>query len=194
MLELNEHFSIVGLFTTFEVFLRNTLLTLHWPGPAMLKCIRWMSLAGMKKEFAKIGVPIVPPGHEWEAIMGMKEVRNCITHAGSRPEKERAKKLASYKIPIDRSKMVLSDGYLPKSIDIVAGACNRIANDCQNAQREGQVTVKMPTVASLMDALLERPGGVTWSEPSKKAQALADKLRHKTKWDRLPGESSRPVP
>ena len=37
-------------------------------------------------------------------------------------------------------------------------------------------------VAGLMDSLLERPKGSTWSELSEKAQALADKLGHKTKY------------
>lgn len=37
-------------------------------------------------------------------------------------------------------------------------------------------------VSSLMDSLLERPEGATWSELSEKAQALADRLGHKTKW------------
>ena len=37
-------------------------------------------------------------------------------------------------------------------------------------------------VSRLMDSLLERPEGATWSQLSEQAQALADKLGHKTKW------------
>ena len=124
------------MLTAFEVFMRKTLRLLHRSDRAMLNRIRGMGLDEMKKEFAKVGAPIVPPGREWQAIMGMKEVRNCVTHSGSRPDKERAKRLANYKIPVARSKMVLPDGYFKTSSDLVEDACERIAKDCQNALRE----------------------------------------------------------
>ena len=44
----------------------------------MLKYIQKMRWAGMKKEFAKIGVPIVESGDDWKAIMEIKKVRDCI--------------------------------------------------------------------------------------------------------------------
>ena len=180
-LELNKHFSIVRLFTVFEMFLRATLRELHGSDPAMLMCIRKMSVFNMKKEFSKIGVPIAKPNRDWHAILGTKAVRNCIIHAGGHPDKELAKKLTKYTIPVKQSKMML-EGYFGECVDLVERACERIAKDCQDALREGRLKIKNPTVAGLMDSLLERPRGVLYSDLSTKAQALADDLGHKTKW------------
>ena len=108
----------------------------------MLKCIREMRFDDMKKEFAKLGVPITKPDRDWPAILGMKAVRNCITHVGGHPDKELAKKLAKYKIPVDQSKMVLPEGYFAECVDLVEDACKRIAKGCQDALKEGRVKVK----------------------------------------------------
>ena len=137
--ELKRHFSIVGLFTAFEMFLRRTLLLLHHGDTAMSECIRKMRFDDMKEKFSSIGMPIADPGADWKAIMGMKEVRNCITHSGSRPDKKRAKDLADYDIPVVQSKMKLRDGYFKKSSGLVERVCKRIAKDCQKALKEKHI-------------------------------------------------------
>ena len=183
LLKLKRHFAIVGLFTAFEMFLRGVIRLLHHPADAMVvKRIRGMRIAEMKKEFAILGVPITRPDPDWHAIMGIIAVRNCITHADGRANEKRAKNLASYQIPVDQSNMMLPERYFGESVVLVARTCKRIAKDCRAAQREGRIKIQRPTVAGLMDALLERSQGVTWSELSKRAQALADHLGHKTKW------------
>ena len=88
--ELKRHFSIVGLFTVFEKFLRDTLEQLYWAGVTVPKRNpedRWY-LDRMKKIFAEIGVPITKPDRDWNAIKKMEAVRHCITHSGSIPDKE----------------------------------------------------------------------------------------------------------
>ena len=99
--ELKRHFSIVGLFTVLERFLRRTLRHLRKRGAAVPGCIRKMSLEDMKTAFKDIGVPITEPNHDWHKIMGMKLARNCITHYDGHPYKEMAKQLKKdYKIPV----------------------------------------------------------------------------------------------
>ena len=131
--ELKNHFSIVGLFTAFEMFLRRMLLLLHHGDTAMLECIRKMRFDDMKEKFPPAGVDITKPEHDWKSIVGMKKVRNCITHSDSRPDKKRAKDLANYDIPVVQSKMKLPDRYFKKSSDLVERVCKRIAKDCQKA-------------------------------------------------------------
>ncbi len=133
LLKLKRYFCIVGLFTTFEMFLR-AMLQLHISADAAgSKRIRRMNLDDMKEEFARLRVPITRVERDWHAIMGLKAVRNCITHAGGRANKERAKNLANYKIPVvDQSGMVLPEGYVVQSFDLVMRTCRRIAKDCQD--------------------------------------------------------------
>ena len=140
LLELKKHFSIVGLFTVFETFLRRMLRLLHHPADAVVvKRIMEMYLDDMKKEFSNLGVEITKPSCDWQAIMGIKEVRNCITHSDGRADKQRAKKLMNYGILVDQSRMVLPDGYFENSVDLVEAACKRIARNCQNILKEKHV-------------------------------------------------------
>ena len=137
LLELKRHFSIVGLFTVFEMFLRRMLLLLHHPVDAAVReRILWMSVDKMEKKFSNLGVEITKPCCDWKAILGMKEVRNCIAHSGGRADEQREERLAKYKILVDRSKMVLPDGYFEKSADLIESTCKRIARNCQNILKE----------------------------------------------------------
>ena len=78
--------------------------------------------------------------------------------------------------------MVFPERYFAQGVDAVTRTCTRIARDCQDALREGRVLNKDPNVAGVMDLLMEQADGATYSEISRKAQALADKLGHTTKW------------
>ena len=144
LLVMKRNFSIVGLFTVFEGFLRKTLEHFHGSNREMVNRIRRMRLDEMKKEFAKVGVPIASPDRDWQAILGMKEVRNCVTHAGGRPDKETEKTLVNYQVPVDHSRLmilelVLAEGYFAESVDVVERTCKRIAKDCQDALGEVRV-------------------------------------------------------
>ena len=140
LLELKRHFFIVGLFTVFEMFLRRMLLLLHRPvNAAERKRILWISVGDMQNKFSNLGVEITKPEPDWKLIVGMKEVRNCITHSDGRADKQRTKKLKRYKIPVDQSKMVLPDGYFEKSADLVETTCKRIAGDCKNILKEKHI-------------------------------------------------------
>ena len=155
--ELKRNFSIVGLFTVFEMFLRRALLWLHWPSPALPKCIRKelrdeikkkvakKSFDEMKVTFKKIGVPIAEGTSDWQAIMGMKLVRNCIAHYGGRPDEEMAEKLEKdYKICMANAdsptrRMKLSKNYFRDSADLVERTCDRIIKKCHTARKENRV-------------------------------------------------------
>ena len=159
LLQLKRRFAIVGLFTVFEVFLRKTLEYVHQPDWAMSKRIPEMRLDDLKKEFSNLGVAITKPAADWKLIMGMKEVRNCITHSDSFPDEKRAKKLANYGIPVIYGKMTLPNEYFEESVDIVERTCERIAKDCRYALLEGRVNITMPTDAGRIG----QPRGFTWS-------------------------------
>ena len=182
VLELKRYFCIAGLFTTFEVFLQRSLMMLYWPEATMLKCIRKMTFSKIKNEFKKIDLRIAAGDADWQTILGIQAVRNCTMHAGGRPDQERARELAYYGVQVVKSKMVFPERYFAQGVDAVTRTCTRIAHDCQNALREGRVPSKDPNVAGVMDLLLEQADGATYSEMSRKAQALADKLGHTTKW------------
>ena len=136
MRELKERLCIVGLFTTFERFLRQTLQEFSSSAPARSKCIHRMHLVEMKKEFSDLGVSITTPDSDWQGIMKLKEVRNCITHSGGHPDEERAKKLRNCKILVDESGMVLAEGYFEESCGLIKRACERITEACRNALKE----------------------------------------------------------
>ncbi|MDE2926817.1 MAG: hypothetical protein OXT71_10510 [Acidobacteriota bacterium] len=141
--EIKRNFSIFGLFTVIERFLRRTLRHLRKAGAPVEGCIRKMSLEGMKDAFRKIGVPITEPNHDWHALMGMKEVRNCIAHYDGHPHKEMAKKLqCDYKIPVIEERwkpanggkfepiswsIQLADEYFGESAELVERVCKRAA-------------------------------------------------------------------
>lgn len=134
--ELQEHLCIVGLFTAFEWFLRETLQTLSSSDPALSKCIHRMRLDKMKKGFSSLGVSITTPDGDWQEIMRLKEVRNCITHSGGYPDAEKAKKLRNYGITVVESKMVLAEGYFEESACLIERTCERITKACRNALTE----------------------------------------------------------
>ena len=136
--DLKRHFSIVGLFTVFEIFLRDTLQQLQCAGAAVPKrnpAKRWF-FDRMKAIFAKIGVPITKPDRDWNAIRKMQAVRHCITHSGSRPDKEMVRKLEGYNFSLREGVwMELPDGYFEGSADLVERVCGRILEDCHNAEK-----------------------------------------------------------
>ena len=137
--ELKRNFSIVGLFTVLEIFLRRTLLHLRKAGAAVEGCIRKMSLEDMRDVFKKIGVPIAKDNSDWQAIMGMKLVRNCVTHYDCHPHKKMAKQLKEdYKISVIEERWKWTNGeksepvswriqltgeYFGKSADLVERVC-----------------------------------------------------------------------
>ena len=138
LMELKRHFSIVGLFTVCEMFLRRMLLLLHHPVDAAARGrILWISVGKMEKKFSDLGVETTKP--DWQAIMELKEVRDCIVHSDGRADKQRKKRLELYEIPVGQSKMVLSDGYFGKSAGLIESACKRIARDCHNILKEKHV-------------------------------------------------------
>ena len=149
--ELKRNFAIVGLFTVLEMFLQRALLWFHWPAPAVPKSIRKELRDEIKKKFAKkdfdemkpafkeIGVPIAEDNSDWQAILGMKLVRNCITHHGARRAEEMAEKLKKdYKICVivaefPTRSMKLPKNYFRDSADLVERTCHRIAKQCYTA-------------------------------------------------------------
>ena len=88
--DLKAQFAIVGLFTVFEMFLRNTLQHLlpadevsSKPKPGK----RW-NFDDMKSAFADAGVRITKPEADWQAIKKLQAIRHCITHLGGLPNEE----------------------------------------------------------------------------------------------------------
>lgn len=136
--ELKRDLFIVGLFAEFELFLRGTLLVLlHFSGSEKWGSIWEKHLGGMKEEFRRNGVPITKPDCDWQAIMRLKEVRNCIIHSGGRPNEKTVKLLASSNLTAEKGvRIKLPDGYFLENSDLVERVCKRIAKDCQAAMKE----------------------------------------------------------
>ena len=155
--ELKRNFAIVGLFTVLEMFLQRALLWLYWPGSAARKCLRKELLDEIKKIFAKknfdemkpafkkIGVLIAEDNSDWQAILGMKLVRNCITHHGGRVDEEMAEKLKkNSKICVTNPefptrRMELHENYFRDSANLVERICDRIAKQCYTALKKKPV-------------------------------------------------------
>ena len=168
---LKRHFSIVGLFTVFETFLRSTLQQLYWAGadvpkrspnkrryldtmkeifravgvpivPKRSPNKRWY-LDTMKEIFRAVGVPITRPNHDWNSIKKLQAIRNCITHLDGRPDKETVRRLRGYNCHVIKGVwMKLPDGYFEESADLVERICERIVKDCQNAVTEKRVKAR----------------------------------------------------
>ena len=138
--ELKGHFSIVGLFTVFELFLRGALRLLQQACAPKHNPKELRSLDRIKKSFANLGVSITEPAADWNAIKKMQAIRNCITHLGSRPNKKMAKELDDYGFPAGRGmRMELPDGYFEDSAHLVERVCKQIVKDCHNALKENRV-------------------------------------------------------
>ena len=132
--KLKRHFSIVGLFTGFETFLRSTLQQLYQAGadvPKRSPNKHWY-LDTMKEIFKAVGVPITKPDHDWNSIKKLQAIRNCITHLDGRPDKETVRRLKGYNCHVIKGVwMKLPDGYFEESADLVERICERIVKDCQ---------------------------------------------------------------
>ena len=96
----------------------------------------------MKPAFKKIGVLIAEDNSAWQAILGMKLVRNCITHHGGRVDEEMAEKLKkNSKICVTNSefptrRMELHENYFRDSANLVERTCDRIAKQCYTALKK----------------------------------------------------------
>ena len=155
--ELKRNFAIVGLFTVLEMFLQRVLRWIYWPGSAVMKCIRKelqdeikktfekKNFDEMKSAFNKIGVRIAEDNSDWQAMLGMKLVRNCITHHGGRLDEKMAERLKKdYKICVfdaefPTRRMKLPENYFRDSADLVERTCNRIAKQGYAALKEKHV-------------------------------------------------------
>ena len=146
--ELKRNFSIVGLFTVLEIFLRRMLtLILVPPGikdrEALLTRVqkeRW-NLDDMKKKFREVGLPITEPNTDWNAIKTMNAVRNCITHHAGQPNKKMMRQLKKINFPVNDAqyptrRMKLPPEYFEESAVIVERFCRRIAKGYRKALRE----------------------------------------------------------
>ena len=164
--ELKSHFSIIGLFTVFEIFLQHTLWQLRWAGAGVPGCIRKMLWPEMKRAFKEIGLPIPRPDADWKAIVGIKEARNCIAHSSGRIDDKKmvCKLKTDYGIPVIEEpwkppkgeklepsswRIRITDRYFWKSADLVECACKRIAKDCQDGLKKNRVKRIPPPHAGL---------------------------------------------
>ena len=143
--ELKRHFSIVGLFTTFEMFLRNMLKELYLAGadvPKQKPITRWY-LDKIKEIFKEAGVPITEPDRDWNSIKKLQAIRNCITHLDGRPDKETVRKLQDYNCHVIKGAwMELPASYFEECADLVERICDRIVTDCKKAVKEKRVKVR----------------------------------------------------
>ena len=144
MRELKRHFSIVGLFTVFEMFLRKTLQELYLAGADVPKQQPNLhKIHKMKEIFKAAGVPITEPDHDWNSIKKLQAIRNCITHLDGRPDKKPVQKLKDYNCHVSEGVwMELPARYFEENADLVERICERIVKDCQNAVKEKRITVR----------------------------------------------------
>ena len=134
--ELKTHFAVVGLFTVFETFLRETLQQLLGAGVCIPNCNpeKLRAIDEMKQMFAKACVDITKPERDWSEIKKLQAVRNCITHLDGLPNEETVKKLKGEKFDVSEEKpMQIPDAYFEEKANLVQRHCYRIIKDCQQA-------------------------------------------------------------
>ena len=146
--ELTRNFSIVGLFTVFEMFLRRMLRHLRWAGAAVPGCIQTMRFDDMKKAFRDIDLPITESTPDWQAIIRLRIVRNCIAHSRGRIDnKKTVRKLrkddeillieATWRPAAGGGesepsswRLQLTEKYFGENAALVEHVCEQISTDC----------------------------------------------------------------
>ena len=134
--DLKTQFAVVGLFTVFEMFLRDTLQRLHRddeanseprPPEPEPKRPKQSSFDDMKNAFVELGVPLTRPEIDWNAIKKLQAIRHCITHLGGIPDEEAAKILRGHHLNSTRGvPMQLPTGYFEDSAALIQRVCGRI--------------------------------------------------------------------
>jgi hypothetical protein len=141
LLDLNEHFGVLGAYRTFETFLRNVVDQLRKEGFIEGSTNRYLD--PLKKQLKKFGVDLERPPFQWLEIDKLRNIRNCIAHGGGWVESRYVSQLRDYTLPVEGegeeqqrgSPLRLPGGYFLGASALVASTCELVIEKCAEVRR-----------------------------------------------------------
>ena len=134
LLDLNEHFGVVGAYRTFEIFLRNVVNQLRDQGVIQGKTKSYLD--GLKDQLREVGVDLERPPFQWQEINKLREIRNCIAHSGW-VDSQHVSELRDYTLPVEEgqgSPLRLPGGYFLEASALVVSTCRLVVERCAEAR------------------------------------------------------------
>jgi hypothetical protein len=144
LLDLNEHFGVVGVYRTFETFLRNVIHRHRSEGVIKGKKKREKKgkkesyLDRLRNQLKEIGVEPTEPPFQLGEIEKLHTIRNCLAHGDGWVDSEDVSKLRDYTLPVEDgegSPLRLPSGYFLEASALVASTCKLVIERCAEARR-----------------------------------------------------------
>ena len=136
LLDLNLHFGVVGVYRTFETFLRNVVDQLRTVGFIEGKTKRYLD--ALKDQLREVGVDLTQPPFQWQEIDRLRVIRNCLAHGDGWVDSQDVSKLRDYTLPVEEgegSPLRLPSGYFLEASALVASTCKLVIERCAAARR-----------------------------------------------------------
>jgi len=136
LLDLNEHFGVVGVYRTFESFLRNVVD--HLGNEGFIEGETKKYLNGLMGQLREVGVDLKQPPFQWQEIEKLREIRNCIAHGDGWVDSQHVSELRDYILPVEEgqaSLLRLPGGYFLEASALVASTCEFVIEKCAEARR-----------------------------------------------------------
>ena len=148
MVELNREFAILGIFRTFERFLRVFLDPQRHPGFA-IPAPKGSSLEHLKEQYKVIGVDLTRRPFEWRDIKKLQEIRNCVAHDEGWIDAARADALRSYQFPAKENDWIeFPEGYFVEAYHLVQRTCQLVIEECRKAAKDGRMKMQSKAVST----------------------------------------------
>jgi hypothetical protein len=148
IVELNREFAIVGIFRTFERFLRLFLDPRRHPGFA-IPAPKGSRLKDLEGQYKAIGVDLTRLPFEWRDIKKLQEIRNCITHDEGWIDAKRAGALRSYQFPVKENDWIeLPEDYFVEAYNLVQRTCRLVIEECRKAAKDGRMKMQSKALST----------------------------------------------
>jgi len=137
MSDLVQKFGVIGIYRTFEIFLRKAVGRQRMAG-AVISGQTARYVDKLKDQLKEIGVELTQPPFQWQEITKLREIRNCIAHNEGWVDKESASILRSYGLPAEEGHCLkLPKGYFLEALELVDKTCELIIEKCGEARKQG---------------------------------------------------------
>jgi hypothetical protein len=133
-LDLVQNFGLVGVYRTFEMFLRNVVDQQRRAGAISGKTGRHVDK--LRKQLKELGVELTKPPFQWQEIKKLQKIRNCIAHNEGWVDKQYVSKLKGCGVPVEEGhRLRLPKGYFLEGLQLVAKTCSLVIEKCREARK-----------------------------------------------------------
>jgi hypothetical protein len=133
-LDLVQNFGLVGVYRTFEMFLRNVVDQQRRAGVISGGTKRYVD--DLKDQLKEIGVEMTQPPFQWQQIRKLQKIRNCIAHNEGWLDGERVSDLRGCGLPVQEGQYLrLPEGYFLEALELVDQTCRLVVDRCAEARK-----------------------------------------------------------